>query len=104
MGLHQILPSAADGKPAALVSAVEGSVLLPRTAQAIADGAAAQDFPITAEAWRQLLPGLLYNSRVLEAVPDEADFTVTATVQDRVDFTYAGESLSFLFDGQTWTL
>ena len=82
---------------------LEGKALLPITAQAIADGAAAQGFTITAEAWGQLLPGLLYESRGLEAVPDEADFTITNVTQDRVDFTYRGESLSFLFDGSTWT-
>ena len=28
---------------------------------------------------------------------------VTAAALDRVDFTYQGEGLSFVFDGQTWT-
>ena len=92
--------------PIAIVplSDLEGNALLPGTAQAIADGAAAQGFAITESAWGQLLPGLLYFSRSLETVPDGADFTVTAAGQDRVDFTYRGEALSYTFDGQTWTL
>lgn len=92
--------------PIAIVplSDLEGNALLPGTAQAIADGAAAQGFTLTADAWGQLLPGLLYFSRSLETVPDGADFTVTAAGQDRVDFTYRGEALSYTFDGQTWTL
>ena len=92
--------------PIAIVplSDLEGNALLPGTAQAIADGAAAQGFTLTADAWGQLLPGLLYFSRSLETVPDGADFTVTAAGQDRVDFTYRGKALSYTFDGQTWTL
>ena len=92
--------------PIAIVplSDLEGNALLPGTAQAIADGAAAQGFTLTADAWGQLLPGLLYFSRSLETVPDGADFTVTAAAQDRVDFTDQTEGLSFVFDGQTWTL
>ena len=86
------------------LSDLEGNALLPGTAQAIADGAAAQGFAITEEAWEQLLPGLLSAARGLDTVPDSADFTVTAAARDRVDFTYQGEGLSFVFDGQTWTL
>ena len=92
--------------PIAIVplSDLEGSALLPGTAQAIADGAAAQGFTLTGSAWGQLLPGLLSTTRGLETVPDGADFTVTTATQDRVDFTYQAEDLSFVFDGQTWTL
>ena len=92
--------------PIAIVplSDLEGNALLPGTAQAIADGAAAQGFAITESAWGQLLPGLLSAARGLDTVPDSADFTVTAAARDRVDFTYQGEGLSFVFDGQTWTL
>lgn len=92
--------------PIAIVplSDLEGSALLPGTAQAIADGAAAQGFTLTGSAWGQLLPGLLSTTRGLETVPDGADFTVTTAAQDRVDFTYQSEDLSFVFDGQTWTL
>ena len=92
--------------PIAIVplSDLEGSALLPGTAQAIADGAAAQGFTLTGSAWGQLLPGLLSTTRGLETVPDGADFTVTTATQDRVDFTYQGGGLSFIFDGQTWTL
>ena len=92
--------------PIAIVplSDLEGNALLPGTAQAIADGAAAQGFAITESAWGQLLPGLLSAARGLDTVPDSADFTVTAAGQDRVDFTYRGEALSYTFDGQTWTL
>ena len=92
--------------PIAIVplSDLEGSALLPGTAQAIADGAAAQGFTLTRSAWGQLLPGLLSAARDLDTVPDGADFTVTTTTQDRVDFTYQAEDLSFVFDGQTWTL
>ena len=92
--------------PIAIVplSDLEGNALLPGTAQAIADGAAAQGFAITESAWGQLLPGLLSAAQGLETVPDSADFTVTAAAQDRVDFTYQGEGLSFVFDGQTWAL
>ena len=92
--------------PIAIVplSDLEGSALLPGTAQAIADGAAAQGFTLTGSAWGQLLPGLLSTTRGLETVPDGADFTVTTSTQDRVDFTYQAEDLSFVFDGQTWTL
>lgn len=92
--------------PIAIVplSDLEGNSLLPGTAQAIADGAAAQGFAITTEAWGQLLPGLLSAARDLDTVPDGADFTVTTAAQDRVDFTYQTERLSFVFDGQTWTL
>ena len=92
--------------PIAIVplSDLEGNALLPGTAQAIADGAAAQGFAITESAWGQLLPGLLSAARGLDTVPDGADFTVTAAGQDRVDFTYRGEALSYTFDGQTWTL
>lgn len=86
------------------LSDLEGNALLPGTAQAIADGAAAQGFAITESAWGQLLPGLLSAAQGLETVPDSADFTVTAAAQDRVDFTYQGEGLSFVFDGQTWAL
>ena len=86
------------------LSDLEGSALLPGTAQAIADGAAAQGFTLTGSAWGQLLPGLLSTTRGLETVPDGADFTVTTATQDRVDFTYQAEDLSFVFDGQTWTL
>ena len=91
--------------PIAIVplSDLEGNALLPGTAQAIADGAAAQGFAITESAWGQLLPGLLSAARGLDTVPDSADFTVTAA-QDRVDFTDQTEGLSFVFDGQTWTL
>lgn len=85
------------------LSDLEGNALLPGTAQAIADGAAAQGFAITEEAWEQLLPGLLSATRGLDTVPDGADFTITAA-RDRVDFTYQAEHLSFVFDGQTWTL
>ena len=92
--------------PIAIVplSDLEGNALLPGTAQAIADGAAAQGFTLTRSAWGQLLPGLLSAARDLDTVPDGADFTVTTTTQDRVDFTYQAEDLSFVFDGQTWTL
>ena len=92
--------------PIAIVplSDLEGNALLPGTAQAIADGAAAQGFAITGSAWGQLLPGLLSAARGLDTVPDSADFTVTAAARDRVDFTYQGGGLSFVFDGQTWTL
>lgn len=92
--------------PIAIVplSDLEGNSLLPGTAQAIADGAAAQGFAITTEAWGQLLPGLLSAARDLDTVPDGADFTVTTAAQDRVDFTYQTERLFFVFDGQTWTL
>lgn len=92
--------------PIAIVplSDLEGNALLPGTAQAIADGAAAQGFAITESAWGQLLPGLLSAARGLDTVPDSADFTVTAAAQDRVDFTDQAEGLSFVFDGQTWTL
>ena len=92
--------------PIAIVplSDLEGNALLPGTAQAIADGAAAQGFAITEEAWEQLLPGLLSATRGLDTVPDGADFTITTAAQDRVDFTYQGEGLSYTFDGQTWTL
>ena len=92
--------------PIAIVprSDLEGNALLPGTAQAIADGATAQGFTITAEAWGQLLPGLLSADRDLETTPDPADFAVTTAAQDRVDFTYQAEHLSFVFDGQTWTL
>lgn len=92
--------------PIAIVplSDLDGNALLPGTAQAIADGAAAQGFAITEEAWEQLLPGLLSAARGLDTVPDSADFTVTAAAQDRVDFTDQTEGLSFVFDGQTWTL
>ena len=92
--------------PIAIVwrSDLEGNALLPGTAQAIADGAAAQGFAITESAWGQLLPGLLSAARGLDTVPDSADFTVTAAAQDRVDFTDQTEGLSFVFDGQTWTL
>ncbi len=92
--------------PIAIVprSDLEGNALLPSTAQAIADGAAAQGFTITRSAWGQLLPGLLSAVRDLDTVPDGADFTVTTAAQDRVDFTYQAERLSFVFDGQTWTL
>lgn len=92
--------------PIAIVprSDLEGNALLPGTAQAIADGATAQGFTITAEAWGQLLPGLLSADRDLETTPDPADFAVTTAAQDRVDFTYQAERLSFTFDGQTWTL
>ena len=92
--------------PIAIVplSDLEGNALLPGTAQAIADGAAAQGFAITEEAWEQLLPGLLSAARGLDTVPDGADFTITAAAQDRVDFTDQTEGLSFVFDGQTWTL
>lgn len=92
--------------PIAIVplSDLEGNALLPGTAQAIADGAAAQGFAITESAWGQLLPGLLSAARGLDTVPDSADFTVTAAARDRVDFTYQGEGLSFVFDGQTWAL
>ncbi|WP_297722167.1 hypothetical protein [Intestinimonas sp.] len=92
--------------PIAIVplSDLEGSALLPRTAQAIADGAASQGFALTADAWTQLLPGLLYTSRSLAESPDPADFTLVSVTQDRVDFTYQGEGLSYLFDGQTWSL
>ena len=92
--------------PIAIVplSELGGNALLPGTAQAIADGAAAQGFAITEEAWEQLLPGLLSAARGLDTVPDSADFTVTAAAQDRVDFTDQAEGLSFVFDGQTWTL
>ena len=92
--------------PIAIVwrSDLEQDALLPRTAQAIADGAAAQGFAITESAWGQLLPGLLFAAQGLETVPDSADFTVTAAARDRVDFTYQGEGLSFVFDGQTWTI
>ena len=86
------------------LSDLEGNALLPGTAQAIADGAAAQGFAITESAWGQLLPGLLSAARGLDTVPDSADFTVTAAARDRVDFTYRGEALSYTFDGQTWTL
>lgn len=86
------------------LSDLEGNALLPGTAQAIADGAAAQGFAITESAWGQLLPGLLSAARGLDTVPDSADFTVTAAAQDRVDFTDQTEGLSFVFDGQTWTL
>lgn len=86
------------------LSDLEGNALLPGTAQAIADGAAAQGFAITEEAWEQLLPGLLSAARGLDTVPDGADFTITAAAQDRVDFTDQTEGLSFVFDGQTWTL
>ena len=86
------------------LSDLEGNALLPGTAQAIADGAAAQGFAITRSAWGQLLPGLLSAVRDLDTVPDGADFTVTTAAQDRVDFTYQAERLSFVFDGQTWTL
>lgn len=86
------------------LSDLEGNALLPGTAQAIADGAAAQGFAITEEAWEQLLPGLLSATRGLDTVPDGADFTITAAAQDRVDFTDQTEGLSFVFDGQTWTL
>lgn len=92
--------------PIAIVprSDLEGNALLPSTAQAIADGAATQGFTITRSAWGQLLPGLLSAVRDLDTVPDGADFTVTTAAQDRVDFTYQAERLSFVFDGQTWTL
>ena len=92
--------------PIAIVplSDLEGNALLPGTAQAIADGAAAQGFAITGSAWGQLLPGLLSAARGLDTVPDSADFTVAAAARDRVDFTYQGGGLSFVFDGQTWTL
>lgn len=92
--------------PIAIVplSDLEGNALLPGTAQAIVDGAAAQGFAITRSAWGQLLPGLLSAVRDLDTVPDGADFTVTTAAQDRVDFTYQAERLSFVFDGQTWTL
>lgn len=92
--------------PIAIVprSDLEGNALLPGTAQAIADGATAQGFTITAEAWGQLLPGLLSADRDLETTPDPADFAVTTAAQNRVDFTYQAERLSFTFDGQTWTL
>lgn len=92
--------------PIAIVplSDLEGNALLPGTAQAIADGAAAQGFTLTGSAWGQLLPGLLSAVRGLDTVPDGADFTVTTAAQDRVDFTYQAEDLSFVFDGQTWTL
>lgn len=92
--------------PIAIVplSDLEGNSLLPGTAQAIADGAAAQGFTLTGSAWGQLLPGLLSAVRGLDTVPDGADFTVTTAAQDRVDFTYQAEDLSFVFDGQTWTL
>lgn len=92
--------------PIAIVplSDLEGNALLRGTAQAIAGGAAAQGFTLTADAWGQLLPGLLSAARGLDTVPDGADFTVTAAGQDRVDFTYRGEALSYTFDGQTWTL
>lgn len=92
--------------PIAIVprSDLEGNALLPSTAQAIADGAAVQGFTITRSAWGQLLPGLLSAVRDLDTVPDGADFTVTTAAQDRVDFTYQAERLSFVFDGQTWTL
>lgn len=92
--------------PIAIVplSDLEGNALLPGTAQAIADGAAAQGFAITESAWGQLLPGLLSAARGLDTVPDSADFTVTAAAQDRVDFTDQTEGLSFVFDGQTWIL
>lgn len=92
--------------PIAIVprSDLEGNALLPSTAQAIADGAAVQGFTITRSAWGQLLPGLLSAVRDLDTVPDGADFTVTTVAQDRVDFTYQAERLSFVFDGQTWTL
>lgn len=92
--------------PIAIVplSDLEGSTLLPGTAQAIADGAAAQGFTLTGSAWGQLLPGLLSTARDLDTVPNGADFTVTSAAQDRVDFTYQAEGLSFIFDGQTWTL
>lgn len=86
------------------LSDLEGNALLPGTAQAIADGAAAQGFAITESAWGQLLPGLLSAARGLDTVPDGADFTITAAAQDRVDFTDQTEGLSFVFDGQTWTL
>lgn len=86
------------------LSDLEGNALLPGTAQAIADGAAAQGFAITEEAWEQLLPGLLSAAQSLDTVPDGADFTITTAAQDRVDFTDQGEGLSFVFDGQTWTL
>ena len=86
------------------LSDLEGNALLPGTAQAIADGAAAQGFAITESAWGQLLPGLLSAARGLDTVPDSADFTVTAAARDRVDFTDQAEDLSFVFDGQTWTL
>lgn len=92
--------------PIAIVplSDLEGNSLLPGTAQAIADGAAAQGFTLTGSAWGQLLPGLLSAVRGLDTVPDGADFTVTTAAQDRVDFTYQAEHLSFVFDGQTWIL
>lgn len=92
--------------PIAIVplSDLGGNALLPGTAQAIADGAAAQGFAITEEAWEQLLPGLLSAARGLDTVPDGADFTITAAARDRVDFTDQTEGLSFVFDGQTWTL
>lgn len=92
--------------PIAIVplSDLEGNALLPGTAQAIADGAAAQGFTLTGSAWGQLLPGLLSAARDLDTVPDGADFTVTTAAQDRVDFTYQAEGLSFVFDGQTWAL
>lgn len=92
--------------PIAIVprSDLEGNALLPGTAQAIAGGAAAQGFTLTGSAWGQLLPGLLSTARDLDTVPDGADFTVTTATQDRVDFTYQGGGLSFIFDGQTWTL
>lgn len=92
--------------PIAIVplSDLEGNALLPGTAQAIADGAAAQGFTLTGSAWGQLLPGLLSAAQGLETVPDSVNFTVTAAALDRVDFTYQGEGLSFVFDGQTWTL
>lgn len=92
--------------PIAIVplSDLEGNALLPGTAQAIADGAAAQGFTLTGSAWGQLLPGLLSAVRGLDTVPDGADFTVTTAAQDRVDFTYQAEPLSFVFDDQTWTL
>lgn len=92
--------------PIAIVprSDLEGNALLPSTAQAIADGAAVQGFTITRSAWGQLLPGLLSAVRDLDTVPDGADFTVTTAARDRVDFTYQAERLSFVFDGQTWTL
>lgn len=86
------------------LSDLEGNALLPGTAQAIADGAAAQGFAITESAWGQLLPGLLSAARGLDTVPDGADFTITAAARDRVDFTDQAEGLSFVFDGQTWTL
>ena len=65
--------------PIAIVplSDLEGNALLPGTAQAIADGAAAQGFTLTRSAWGQLLPGLLSTTRGLETVPDSTDFTIT---------------------------